>query len=71
MSAIPGKIVIDGVIKIEDKKYFVLNFLQARNPDWIKQPFLAEYDETSTWLFQLNPYGGKFFFMDELEKMVA
>ncbi len=71
MSAIPGKVVIDGVIKIEGKKYFVLNFLQARNPDWIKQPFLAEYDETSTWLFQLNPYGGKFFFMDELEKMVA
>lgn len=71
MSAIPGKVVIDGVIKIEDKKYFVLNFLQARNPDWIKQPFLAEYDEISTWLFQLNPYGGKFFFMDELEKMVA
>lgn len=71
MSAIPGKVVIDGVIKIEGKKYFVLNFLQARNPDWIKQPFLAEYDETSTWLFQLNPYGGKFFFMDELEKIVA
>lgn len=69
MSAIPGKVVIDGIIEIDNKKYFVLNFLQARNPEWVKQPFLAEYDETSTWLFQLKPYGGKFFFSDELAKL--
>ncbi len=71
MSSIPGKVVIDGIIDIENKRYFVLNFLQARNPEWIKQPFLAEYDETSTWLFQLKPFGGKFFFSDELEEIVA
>ncbi|MFH0736094.1 MAG: lysine 2,3-aminomutase [bacterium] len=71
MSSIPGKVVIDGIIEIENKKYFVLNFIQARNPEWIKRPFLAHYDKRATWLFQLKPASkdGKFFFEDELESM--
>lgn len=72
MSAIPGKVAIDGVIELNNQKYFVLSFIQARNPSWIKRPFLAHYDETSTWLFQLKPAGesGKFFFEDELENLL-
>jgi len=68
MSATPGKVVIEGVTKVKGEKVFVLNFLQARNPDWVKRPFFAKYDETSTWLRQLTPaFGDKeFFYENEL-----
>jgi KamA family protein len=70
MSAKPGKVVIEGVSEINGEKVFVLNFLQARNPDWVKRPFFAEYDETSTWLDQLEPAFGddKFFFEESLRR---
>ncbi len=46
--------------------------LQARNPEWVKRPFFAKYDETSTWLGQLSPAFGekKFFYEDELKDMI-
>jgi len=68
MSANPGKVVINGISTIKGEKVFALNFLQARNPDWVKHPFFAKYDETSTWLTQLTPAFGekKFFYEDEL-----
>ncbi|MDA3861988.1 MAG: lysine 2,3-aminomutase [Melioribacteraceae bacterium] len=70
MSASPGKVVIEGVTRVNGEKVFVLNMLQARNPDWVKRPFFAKYDETSTWLEQLTPAFGeqKFFYEDELDK---
>lgn len=70
MSAKPGKVVIEGVSEINGEKVFVLNFLQARNPEWVKRPFFAEYDETSTWLDQLEPAFGedKFFFEESLRR---
>ena len=73
MSATPGKVTIEGVTEINGERVFVLNFLQARNPDWVKRPFFAKYDETSTWLDQLKPAFGedKFFFEDELAEMLA
>ncbi len=72
MSASPGKVAIDGVTRVNGEKVFVLNMLQARNPDWVKRPFFAKYDETSTWLEQLTPAFGekKFFYEDELEEML-
>lgn len=72
MSAIPGKIAIEGIAKINGEKVFVLNLLQARNPEWVKKPFFARYNENATWFNDLEPAFGedKFFFEDELEGML-
>jgi len=68
MSAMPGKVMIEGVTEIYGKKVFVLSFLQGRNPNWVKKPFFAKYDKTSTWFDQLTPAFGEtsFFFEDEM-----
>ncbi|NHZ95746.1 lysine 2,3-aminomutase [Massilia sp. CCM 8734] len=67
MSAFPGKIVIDGVVTINGEKLFALQFLQARNPDWVRKPFFAKYDDKATWMDHLVPAFGKskFFFESE------
>jgi KamA family protein len=72
MSAMPGKVSVEGVADIHGEKVFVLNFLQARNADWVKRPFFAKYDEKSTWLDQLKPAFGEsqFFYQNELEDML-
>lgn len=72
MSAPPGKVAIEGIAKINGEKVFVLNFIQARNPDWVKQPFFAQYDDSATWLDDLTPAFGaeNFFYEDELERMI-
>jgi KamA family protein len=71
MSAMPGKVAVEGVTEINDEKVFVLTFLQGRNPDWCKRPFFAKYDEKATWLNELIPALGedKFFFQDEMDEM--
>lgn len=67
MSATPGKVEIQGVAEIHGEKVFVCRMIQGRNPDWVQQPFFAEYDETATWLTDLKPAFGeeKFFFEEE------
>lgn len=67
MSAFPGKVVIDGIVNINGEKLFALQFLQARNPDWVRKPFFARFDPGATWLDQLVPAFGKqkFFFESE------
>ncbi len=64
MSAFPGKVKVDGIAKINGKKFFILSFIQCRNPDWVKKPFFAEYNESAIWLDELKPAFGeeKFFF---------
>ncbi len=63
MSSHPGKVCVEGVTMINDKKVFILNFLQGRQAHWTKTPFIANYDETSTWVTDLKPaFGSKFFF---------
>lgn len=65
MSAMPGKVMIDGVAEINGEKVFVLSFLQARNPDWCKRPFFAQYDERASWLNELKPaFGAREFFYE-------
>lgn len=73
MSAGPGKVEVQGVCDIRGEKVFVLRFIQARNPDWVQQPFFAKYDEQATWLDQLKPAFGeeRFFFEDEYRAMCA
>ena len=68
MSANPGKVEVQGVTEIGGEKVFVLRFIQGRNADWVQRPFFARYDETATWLDQLQPAFGEpeFFFEDEM-----
>lgn len=68
MSAHPGKVVIDGIVELGGEKVFALQFLQARNPDWVRRPFYARYDAQATWFDQLQPAFGedKFFFEDSV-----
>lgn len=71
MSADPGKVHVLGVSEINGEKVFVLEFLQGRNPDWVRKPFFAKYDPHAIWLDDLKPAFGqeKFFFDDELKQL--
>lgn len=73
MSALPGKVAIEGIAEIKGEKVFVLTLLQARNPDWCKRPFFAKYDPNAIWMSELRPAFGahKFFFQDELNKIIS
>ncbi len=64
MSAVPGKVEVQGVTEIRGEKVFVLRFIQGRNPEWVQRPFFAKYHPEATWLDQLRPAFGeeKFFF---------
>jgi len=55
MSADPGKVQISGITEINGEKIFVLNFIQARNSDWVGKPFFAKYDPKALWLDDLEP----------------
>jgi len=70
MSANPGKIQILGVVKIHGKRYFNLQFVQGRNPDWVGRPFFAKYDEKAIWIDDLYPALGEeeFFFEEYLTR---
>jgi KamA family protein len=72
MSALPGKVAISGIAEIMGEKVFVLTMLQARNPQWTKIPFFAKYNETASWLNELEPAFGedRFFYQDELDQLV-
>lgn len=68
MSAFPGKVRIVGTANLQGERVFVLEMLQARNPDWVGRPFFAQYDPWAVWLDDLRPAFGeqKFFFEEEL-----
>ncbi|TFW27410.1 lysine 2,3-aminomutase [Massilia arenosa] len=72
MSAFPGKVAIDGVVTINGEKLFALQFLQARNPEWVRKPFFAKYVPHATWLDQLQPaFGQSKFFFESDEQLHA
>lgn len=54
MSAWPGKVLIDGVVGQGETQRFLLKFIQCRNPQLINKPFYAKFDETATWLDELE-----------------
>ncbi len=56
MSAVPGKVHILGVTEIGNERVFVLEYLQARNPRLVRQPFFARFDPTASWFDQLEPF---------------
>ncbi|WP_218163374.1 KamA family radical SAM protein [Nannocystis exedens] len=57
MSAMPGKVVVDGVVESGGRLCFSLRMLQGRDPAWVGRTFLAEYDERAAWLDELRPAG--------------
>lgn len=67
MSCNPGKICIEGVANIDNKKVITLKFIQGRNPDWVKKPFFAKYDTKACWIDELEPaFSENFFYEKEL-----
>jgi KamA family protein len=63
MSALHGKIKIDGIPEINGKKYISMSFIQGRSSGWVKKPFFSEYDEKACWINELKPaFGDKTFF---------
>ena len=72
MSALPGKVSIEGITEVRGEKVFVLTLLQARNPEWVKRPFFARYDPNISWYNELMPAFGqdKFFFQDEMNEIL-
>ncbi|MEM9540681.1 MAG: lysine 2,3-aminomutase [Cyanobacteria bacterium P01_E01_bin.42] len=73
MSALPGKVAIDGMAEVAGEKVFALSFLQARQSNWCKRPFFARFDPKATWLSHLKPAFGKnkFFYESELEGILT
>src|SRR5690606_24236733 len=71
MSTLSGKVIIDGISEIAGEKVFNLRFVQARDPDWVRRPFYARFDEKATWLDQLKPAFGEqeFFFEPSIRRM--
>ncbi|SFY15132.1 L-lysine 2,3-aminomutase [Azotobacter vinelandii] len=66
MSTFPGKIMVDGIVEICGEKVIALQFLQAREPNWVRRPFYARFDQNAMWIDHLKPAFGdsKFFFED-------
>jgi KamA family protein len=73
MSALPGKILVDGVLELQGETLFALKFLQARDPSWVGRVFLAKYDPNATWVTELEPALGasEFFYEQRLREMMA
>ena len=73
MSALPGKILVDGTIELHGEELFVLKFLQARDPAWVGRPFFARFDPKATWIDELHPPLGEreFFFEGPLRALVG
>ena len=55
MSAHPGKVRVVGVSAVNGRRVFVLEYLQARDPEMVGRPFFAKYDPHATWFDQLEP----------------
>jgi L-lysine 2,3-aminomutase len=42
-----------------EKPLLVCDFIQARDPHWVKKPFLAEFDDGAAWFDDLRPAFGR------------
>ncbi|MEZ6088548.1 MAG: hypothetical protein R3C05_11085 [Pirellulaceae bacterium] len=73
MSALPGKISIDGTAEVGGEHVFVLSFLQARDPHWCKRPFFAKFDPAAHWIDDLKPAFGQsqFFYEQPLAELLS
>ncbi len=65
MSATPGKVLVDGVARVAGQHLFLLKFIQARDPGWVRKPFFAALDPKAAWLDELRPaFGQKEFYFE-------
>lgn len=55
MSCHSGKCHVLGVLESPEGKAFLLEFLQARQPELVRRPFCARFDATATWFDHLHP----------------
>lgn len=69
MSALPGKIHILGIEDIGNEKVFILEFLQARRPEYVRKPFFALFDKNATWINELIPASRADSFFFQLEEV--
>jgi KamA family protein len=53
-----------------DEKVLVCDFIQARDPSWVRIPFFAAFDPDAAWFDQLRPAFGKdrFYFESEEDR---
>jgi hypothetical protein len=72
MSCLPGKVQILGAAIVQNQRVLTFRMIQGRNPDWAARPFFAKYDDKAIWYTDLKPAFNeeKFFFKDELDKML-
>ncbi len=55
MSAVPGKVCVDGVTEVAGQRVFALHMIQARDPALVGRPFYARFDPEASWLSDLVP----------------
>ena len=55
MSTKAGKILVDGISEINGEEFYVLKFIQARDPEIVNRVFFAEYDPDAAWITDLKP----------------
>ncbi len=55
MSAHPGKVRLQGLARLGGRKVFVLDYLQARQPELVGKPFFARFDPEAIWFDELEP----------------
>jgi len=55
MSTKSGKILVDGIMTRNSKKYFVLKYIQSRTPELVNRIFLAKYNPKAVWIDDLEP----------------
>lgn len=55
MSAFPGKVRVVGTAELGDQRVFVLELLQARDPELVGRPFFARFDPRAAWFTELAP----------------
>lgn len=58
MSAAPGKVLVDGVVRIGGAELFSLRMLQARDVAQVGRQFFARHDPTADWFDDLRPAPG-------------
>jgi KamA family protein len=61
------RVAAAGVSIDPDEPALVCDFIQARDPTWVRTPFFAGFDPGATWFDQLRPAFGKKTFQFECE----
>ena len=55
-----------GLLGHADDPLMVCDFIQARDPEWVRKPFFAELNEDAVWFDQLRPaFGKEQFYFDQ------